>query len=138
MSKAVGQNSKLVSAMVFVAAVALSAVVYSAIGPLAGVGVAAGFLAAGLPSLLPIVAALRERPVVLPAMAAMGVRLVLALALAAIVLLVQGRDVLQPFAVGLCVAYVLTLFVETSLLTRLLSGGAPAAPLQFLSPETDR
>ena len=121
------------------AAVALPAVVWATVGREAGWGVAAGFLAAGLPSLFPITAALRGRSVVLPAMAAMGLRMVAALALAGGVLVTQGKGVLQPFAAGMCVAYVLTLFAETSLLAKLLGDDSQAgSPFQFLSPETER
>ena len=122
-----------------VVAVALPVVAYLTVGREAGFGLAAGFLAAGLPSVVPILAAFRGQSVVLPAMAAMGLRMVAALALAGGVLVTQGKAVLQPFAAGLCVAYVLTLFAETSLLAKLIADDTPGgSPFQFLSPETER
>ena len=98
-------------------------------------GVVIGAIAALLPTIIPVFALKQNQPLVNPTMLAMTLRMLLAGAIVLAAVVLFEKPVVQAFAFGLVVAYVISLVAETVFFAKALAAGSGNGPTAIASSD---
>lgn len=122
--------------VIFGVLLALAGVIaWFAAGLPAVLGVVVGAIASLLPTVIPVFALKQNQSLVNPTMLAMTLRMLLAGAIVLAAVVLFEKPVVQAFAFGLVVAYVISLVAETVFFTKALAAESGEGPTAVTSTD---